>query len=175
MQQLRLRLEMERKANARNIQEIEEQIIDSLISSKKTLIDDNEFINLLTEGQNKRSILRDNESEWKAKSANIKKISDAYADLTESISHFFISLKMMAKLNSLLSWNCELFVQYFTQAVQLSISSPLFAEDDDEEGPSEGKLLKQSNFDFDHFSLGFNNSRPTSALSFISGISKTSH
>ena len=82
MQQLRLRLEMERKANARNIQEIEEQIIDSLISSKKTLIDDNEFINLLTEGQNKRTILRDNETEWKNKSTNIKKISDAYADLT---------------------------------------------------------------------------------------------
>lgn len=82
MQQLRLRLEMERKANARNIQEIEEQIIDSLISSKKTLIDDNEFINLLTEGQNKRTILRDNETEWKNKSTNIKKISDTYADLT---------------------------------------------------------------------------------------------
>ena len=123
---------MERKANARNIQEIEEHIIDSLISSKKTLIDDNEFINLLTEGQNKRRILSDNEAEWKTKSANIKRISDAYAHLTEAMARFFVSLKMMAKLNPLLSWNCELFVQYFTQAVQLSISSPLFAEDDDE-------------------------------------------
>jgi hypothetical protein len=175
MQAVRLGLERERKTNARIILEIEEQIIDSLISSKKTLIDDNEFISLLTEGQNKRRILKENEAEWRAKSTSIKRLSDTYADLITAMGHFFVSLKLMARISPLLSWNCDLFVQYFTQAVQQSISTQLFAEEDDEEGPQEGKVMRQSNFDFDPYSMGFNQSRPTSAISFISNLSKTSH
>lgn len=170
---LRKGLEAERKANEKVIGEIEEQIIDSLISSKKTLIDDTEFINLLTENQTKRAILRENETEWKGKSSNIRRICDSYAGVTEQASRIFLSLRMMARLNPLLSWNSEIFVQYFTQAVQLSISAPLFAEDDEEE--PEDKRLKQSSFEFDPYNMGFGTSRPTSALSFISGLSRTSH
>jgi hypothetical protein len=78
-----------------------------------------------------------------------------------------MSLKYMTKINPLLSWNCEIFVQYFKQAVSLSISTPLFDLEDDEE--PEIKVLKQSNFEFDHYSVGLGNSRPTSALSYMSG------
>jgi hypothetical protein len=50
----------------------------------------------------------------------------------------------MSKINPLLSWNSEIFVQYFEQAVLLSISTPLFEEDDDD--LHEVKVLKKSNF-----------------------------
>jgi hypothetical protein len=80
---IRKGLEQERKMNEKVIAEVEEMIIDSLISSKKTLIDDNEFINLLSENQTKRAVLKENEAEWRQKTANIKKIYDSYADITE--------------------------------------------------------------------------------------------
>lgn len=147
---------------------MEEQIIDSLISSKKTLIDDNDFINLLSENQAKRAALKENEADWRQKTTNIKKIYDSYADITESIGQIYISLKHVSKINPILSWNSEIFVQYFVQAVRLSISTPLFDEDDDD-APSP-KMLKRSNFEFDHYSIGLGNSRPTSAISFVSGV-----
>jgi hypothetical protein len=170
---IRKGLEQERKMNEKVIAEVEEMIIDSLISSKKTLIDDNEFINLLSENQTKRAVLKENEAEWRQKTANIKKIYDSYADITELMGRMFISLKQMAQINPLLSWNSEIFVQYFSQAVQLSISTPLFDEDDDEEPAP--RAMHDSNFEFDHYSMGMGTSRPTSALSFISGLSRSSH
>ena len=38
----------------------------------------------------------------------------------------FISVKLMSKINPLLTWNTELFIQYFEQAALASISTPLF-------------------------------------------------
>jgi hypothetical protein len=43
-----------------------------------------------------------------------------------------MSLRAVAKINPLLAWNTEIFVQYFKQAAIASISSPLIPEVDEE-------------------------------------------
>lgn len=77
----------------------------------------------------------------------------------------------MDKINPLLSWNSEIFVQYFVRALTESISSPLLEEiDEDDEPPITN--LKNSHFEFDNYNIGLGNSRPNSALSFVSNTSR---
>ena len=110
---IRQELSLQAKANMVTLAGIQELILDSLISSKKTLIDDSEFISLLGENQQKRTQLRLNEGESRAKNIVIKRIEDNYEDVVEKSSQLFISLKAMSKVSPLLSWNTELFLQYF--------------------------------------------------------------
>lgn len=115
----------------------------------------------------KRGKLKASEEEWQKRAATVKKIYNSFDNLADRVSTLYISLKYMQQLNPVLSWNSEIFIQYFRQAVTLSISTPLFDEDDEEEPPP---ALLQSNFEFEQYNYGLANSRPTSALSFLSSI-----
>jgi dynein heavy chain len=124
-------LEMETKSNGKAILEFEKQIIESLINSKRNLIEDNDFISLLQQDHLRRTYLKTAELECHQKTIAIKRIVDNYENLTEQTSKIFISLKQMSKINSVLSWNTDIFVDYFTKAVQESITERLFEEDDE--------------------------------------------
>lgn len=60
------------------------------------------------------------------KSITIKRIVDNYQQLAADTSKLFVSLKLMTKINPILSWNTDIFVEYFSKAVQQSITVPLF-------------------------------------------------
>jgi len=66
------------------------------------------------------------EEEWQARTVGIKKIYKALDGVTDGVSKMYMSLKHMQSLSPVLAWNSEIFIQYFKQAVTLSISTPLF-------------------------------------------------
>jgi hypothetical protein len=82
-----------------------------------------------------------------------------------------MSLKSMSRINPLLTWNTELFLKYFEQAALASISTPLFEDDEESEEFDLGVSQRAAaGYEFDNYNIGLGNSRPTSALSYMSNL-----
>ena len=84
---------------------MEKQIIDSLISSQKVLVDDKEFIALLGESQLKRGRLKAAEEEWQSRAVTIKRIYDGYDRVADRASTLYISMKQFQHFSPILTWN----------------------------------------------------------------------
>ena len=88
-----MRLEIDRRSNEAELKELDDKVIDSLINNKKSLVDDREFINLLSQSQMKSDYLRKGATEL---AQNMTAVQRYLSNYQEPVSYTHLTLPTKA-------------------------------------------------------------------------------
>ena len=106
----------------KKIQEMQGKIIEILLNNKKNLIEDQKFIELLSENKIKSNSLQENRRTQQKHIEEIQEFMNQFTMICSESAEIFICMKNMGKVNTNLIWDVEIFIKYFLEACNFSIS-----------------------------------------------------